>query len=198
MATGNKNLRKALFRTLVFFIWLMAAWFVFMSQYGPTGFYLLSNPANLLYFNSAYVVDPEIRQYGLNITENCGGDQECVVFKIYNDLADKTFYSYTPYGRLQKPRVVLEEKTGDCKSLGGLFVNLMVNLGVKAYLTPDLELNHVLAVAEPRNSEWKYVIDLTEPVIIRMAKDSDPWGFFPGRGPCLNCTFVYKVFNRKQ
>jgi hypothetical protein len=129
-------------------------------------------------FPQAYAINHDMRQVALNMTWECRGNQDCVIIQLYNNLSQILVYSNTPYDGYLSPEKVWEQKSADCKSMSGLYVNMLLNMGVSAYLDANLKYKHAVAVAEPEDRDYYYVIDLTVPSIERVGNGQNHWSWF--------------------
>jgi len=157
----------------VMFVSTMAG---FMAIFvGPSSSFLLKSPYSLFMYFDAYKVDYNIREIALNMSKGCKGNQDCVVIQIYKNLSETLIYSNTPYDSYMNKYEVLREKSADCKSMSGLYVNLLINMGIVAYVDSNIRYKHAVAIAEPRGADYYYMIDLTVPEIQRFDKGQDHW-----------------------
>jgi hypothetical protein len=59
-----------------------------------------------------------------------------------------------------------------------LYVNLLINRGVMAFIAVSINGKHAVAVAEPKGEDYYYMIDLTVPTIERYNKGVNFWKFY--------------------
>ena len=169
--------RICTYALLTFFVVLLFA-VVFSYVVGPNVGFLLRQPYSVLAYPRAYNIDNDMRKLGLIMADGCEEDQDCVIVNIYKNLSQELTYSHTPYGKYMDKWTVWDQKSGDCKSLSGLYVNLLINRGVMAFIAVSINGKHAVAVAEPKGEDYYYMIDLTVPTIERYNKGVNFWKFY--------------------
>jgi hypothetical protein len=177
----NKKLEYVMAITsTAIFIGAFLTFFV-SSVIGPNSGFLFKNPISVLAFADAYIIDNDMRQLALDMTNySCGSNQDCVIVAIYNNLSKELSYSFTPYERYIDKNIVWQQKSGDCKSVSGLYVNLLINMGIVSYIDSSIKYRHAVAVAEPMDEDYFYVVDLTIPNIQRFNKGTNFWPLITG------------------
>jgi hypothetical protein len=175
---AKRELRKHKVRAFVKGgIFALCALLLIMNVFwGPTAGFLLKKPLTVIVFNSAYDIDYDMRNLALDMTKNCTvRTQDCVIIEIYRNLSQEVTYSNTPYNRYVGPTQTWKDRSGDCKALSGLYVNLLVNMGIVSYIDVNYMKQHAIAIVEPMGEDYSYLVDLTIPTIQRFGKGYDYW-----------------------
>jgi hypothetical protein len=178
----RKKMQKSEVKTFIagaLFSAIFVVWYTSVFI-GPDAGFILKNPYSAILFHKSYNIDNDMRKLALTIADGCAANQECVIIKIYDNLSKELTYSNTPYSRMMDPEEVWDQKSGDCKSVSGLYVNMLINMGVLSYMDTSIKYNHAVAIAEPKGEDYYYMIDLTGPIIIRYNKGVNHWDYFTG------------------
>lgn len=100
----------------------------------------------------------ELRSYANSIVSDCQ-DKECQINSIYRYIVENFNYLSDPVGveLIQTPQETIDIGGGDCEDLSILFISLLENIGIKAYLVLTDNHAYALAVDVDTDNLWKYI-----------------------------------------
>lgn len=175
-----KNFMIALFSTtgIVF-----VGYFLFLlTMFTPTE--LINTQVSILSNYEAYQYNTNLRDIGLQYVKDCyseeyaGMEDECIIRNVFTGLSGRMKYVSTPV--ILDLEYVYESKYGDCKNLAALYVGIVRQFGIEAYVDSSLKHRHAVAIAVPENKPYYYRIDLAmrQPELVAFNKGVDHWSFY--------------------